>query len=164
MSHAINRLLQHVFQDKLTGVYNRAFFDQALKIEQAQAKRYKRPLTLMLIDLDKFKPINDLYGHKVGDQYLRKTAVLLQKGLRETDVISRYGGDEFVALLPETDEKTAEKVVQRLKEVFAKNPFIVKKKKIPIHYSLGMKTESKNFEKLLQQADTAMYKEKRGKR
>ncbi|MBI5778284.1 MAG: diguanylate cyclase [Planctomycetes bacterium] len=94
-------------RDGLTGVYNRRYFESAFTEEFLRAKRYKRRLALLFIDLDKFKAINDTYGHKQGDIILKEVAALLQRNSRKIDSVCRYGGDEFATILPETDWKGA---------------------------------------------------------
>jgi len=94
-------------RDGLTGVYNRRYFENTFNEEFQRAKRYKRRLALLFLDLDKFKTINDTYGHKQGDIILREVAALLQRNSRKIDSVCRYGGDEFAVILPETDWKGA---------------------------------------------------------
>ncbi|MCK5248258.1 GGDEF domain-containing protein, partial [Candidatus Bipolaricaulota bacterium] len=88
--------------DSLTGACNRHYFEQSIADEQARAGRYKHPISFLMIDITRFKQINDTYGHKVGDEVLEEVAAILKTSVRETDVVVRYGGDEFLIMFPET--------------------------------------------------------------
>ncbi|MEV1290383.1 diguanylate cyclase [Micromonospora sp. NPDC049679] len=101
--------------DALTGVYNRRFFQETLRLEAERAMRHGRPLSLILIDLDHFKTINDSYGHSAGDAVLVQAADRLRRAVRATDVTARYGGEEFVCLLPGVDENAAFEIAEQLR-------------------------------------------------
>lgn len=109
------------FKDGLTGVANRRMFDSVLEIEWANAKRNQRPLSLILLDIDYFKQYNDSYGHIQGDDCLKRVAkTLSSSATRSKDFIARFGGEEFVLVLPETDEKAAKKVAERCRKLIFK--------------------------------------------
>jgi diguanylate cyclase (GGDEF)-like protein len=101
------RLQELATTDPLTGVANRRVFDQRMSIDFAHARRYGRALAVMILDVDNFKQRNDRYGHDEGDATLKRFAALLARGVREADLVVRYGGEEFVLLLPETNEQQA---------------------------------------------------------
>jgi diguanylate cyclase (GGDEF)-like protein len=103
-----------VFRDPLTGLYNRHFFDEIAAKEIARAKRHRHPLTCVLIDVNKLKEINDTYGHQRGDEVLKKLGQLILSNCRQSDIPVRWGGDEFLLLLPETSEEQAQNLMQRI--------------------------------------------------
>ena len=108
--------------DELTGLYNRRFFLRRLHDEIERAARYGSPLTLLLLDVDHFKRVNDTYGHLVGDTVLASLAEVIRSTFRRTDMAARYGGEEFCALLTQTDLAGAEQVAERLRQGFAASP------------------------------------------
>jgi len=108
------KLEKMALTDPLTGIYNRRCFDQRLTDEFRRVERYRSPLTLVMIDFDHFKKINDRFGHLVGDQVLRQGAEVFGQALRDVDTLSRWGGEEYMVLLPETNGETGLAVVQRL--------------------------------------------------
>jgi diguanylate cyclase (GGDEF)-like protein len=101
--------------DGLTDLYNYRFFQQLLSVEMSRAQRFRRPLSLIMLDIDHFKAYNDIYGHQAGDHALHQLAILLQRSSRSYDLVARYGGDEFVIILPETDKGTAAEVAERIR-------------------------------------------------
>jgi len=111
------------FQDRLTGLFNRDFFDQVAILLVALAQRQKEPLTVLYLDLDDFKKINDEYGHPQGDRLLQKVGTVIKQSLRVSDIAARYGGEEMVVLLPKTKLEAAKKVAQRLLKNLANHPF-----------------------------------------
>jgi diguanylate cyclase (GGDEF)-like protein len=102
-------------KDGLTGIWNQRYFKDILKKEIERSKRYKNPLSLIMMDVDHFKSFNDTYGHQTGDLVLKSIANVLKESVRNTDIPSRYGGEEFAVILPMTDEKGAEKFAERLR-------------------------------------------------
>jgi len=102
--------------DHLTGLYNRRNFDRVLELEVEKCKRYKTPLSMLMADINKFKEINDRYGHPAGDKVLQHCAQLFMNNVRKVDMVARYGGDEFAVIMPNTDRKDAEQVKLRILE------------------------------------------------
>lgn len=155
--------------DPLTGVFNRRRFDEALEAQLAYARRYSRGGALLIADLDRFKQINDEFGHAAGDEALRAVARVLAANLRQTDVlardagglVARLGGDEFALLLPEVDASGAEAVASRLVEALAAAPLEIEGRELRLGISVGVATFDENgcppAKDLLAAADRAMY-------
>lgn len=117
-----NRLLQEAsIRDGLTGVYNRRFLNERLPVMVSEMNRYKTTASMLMIDIDHFKQINDTLGHQAGDGVLLEVALQIKTGLRDTDVIMRYGGEEFVVLLPHTDLYAAQQLAERLRQKIQQN-------------------------------------------
>ncbi|MGB3939884.1 MAG: sensor domain-containing diguanylate cyclase [Candidatus Manganitrophaceae bacterium] len=150
--------------DDLTRLYNFRFLDQALSIEIKRSQRYGSSLSLIFLDMDHFKLVNDQHGHLMGSQVLIEVAHLLRKSLREIDIIARYGGDEFVVVLPETDAGAASRLAQRIRNTLRSHEFL-KKEGLSLHLSAsfgiaGFPEHAKNKTDLIRLADQAMYKAK----
>jgi len=155
--------------DPLTGMLNRRSFDESLAAQIAHARRYKRRGALLIADLDRFKQINDEFGHAAGDEALRMVSRVLAENLRETDVVgrdegglvARLGGDEFALLLPETDAAGAEAVGERLVAALAAEPLWFGDREVRLGISIGVATfgegQFTTAEDLLAAADRAMY-------
>jgi len=112
----LDAILSHVNVDEVTGVYTRRYFNERLDLEVSRARRYGSVLSLLVIDLDNFKRVNDLLGHVRGDALLRRLARTLRESTRETDAVCRFGGDEFAAVLPETNNSEAYTLAERIRE------------------------------------------------
>lgn len=121
----LERLKRIGLTDPLTGVNNRRFFDQRLLEEVARTKRHAMPLACLLLDIDRFKNINDTHGHQVGDQILIEVARLMRTQLRGSDLLARYGGEEFTALLTHTGRATALEIAERIRTAVAGHEFII---------------------------------------
>lgn len=148
--------------DALTGLPNRAHLDDHLKYAISVAKRRSGQLALMFLDLDHFKDINDTLGHSVGDSLLIELAKRLFEGLREEDVVSRLGGDEFIVMLPDIDERSAAHVAQKLLDAIGE-PYAVDHHDLSVTASIGIALypgDGGDLESLSQKADTAMYRAK----
>lgn len=116
LERVTKRLEGFAITDPLTGLYNLRYFKSQLQKEVQRAKRYSTPVSLVMIDLDRFKAINDQYGHLFGNEILRKIGDILQQHLRSLDIPVRYGGDEFAVILPNTKKKSARAVAEKLNE------------------------------------------------
>lgn len=155
-----NRLLKNLSQtDSLSGLYNRRFMNQKLEEEILKYKRYKTPFSLLLIDIDYFKKINDTYGHDKGDSVIKEISSLMQQNIRNTDICARWGGEEFLILAPNSDLNGALKLANNLKELIENTQFEVKQK-VTISVGVSVFEENLNQEKLLKLADNALYKAK----
>jgi diguanylate cyclase (GGDEF)-like protein len=108
-------------RDELTGVSNRRPFETILNLEWERATRYHRPLSLLFIDVDDFRAVNKLYGHLMGDEALKVVTRLIRQNIRKTDTVARWGGEEFVVLLPETDVESAVALAERIRTVIAQH-------------------------------------------
>ena len=151
--------------DDLTGLYNRRYFNQRYEREVLRAKRYKRPLTVIMVDIDYFKNYNDVNGHILGDEVLKKVANSLESNLRKADIVARYGGEEFVILLPEIDKTHADQAAEKLRLAIEKSKFTQEQSqpKGKLTISLGLATlpiDSSNSQELLEYADRALYRAK----
>ncbi|WP_148716949.1 GGDEF domain-containing protein [Chitinolyticbacter meiyuanensis] len=157
---AFNRKLLE--QDPLTGTLNRQGLDHLLAREVKRAHRAGSKLSVVLFDLDDFKQINDRFGHLVGDQVLVHVANLARAVLRESDMLVRYGGEEFLLLLPETDINGARFVVDRMRLVAGKTPFMHHAQRIDVSFSSGvaMLGAEENGRALVLRADEALYRAK----
>lgn len=143
--------------DHLTGVGNLRAFEVLAGREIRRSLRYGHPLTIVYIDIDDFKALNDALGHKGGDEVLRETAALVARDLRESDSVARIGGDEFAILMPETDYEAADHALHRLQRVLLAK---MQKNRRPVTFSMGAVTFSappQSVQDLLSTADRAMY-------
>lgn len=151
------------FQDPLTGINNRASLEKSLPREINLAQRHDMPLTLLVIDVDHFKNINDTHGHQVGDAVLREITGVFAETVRTTDLVFRYGGDEFVIALSNTDSEAAREVAERIREGIEKCQFSVGNVRLVISASVGM-TELNGrdtLESAFRRADEALLLAKR---
>nr|WP_275692760.1 GGDEF domain-containing protein [Rheinheimera hassiensis] len=157
-------LLQLASTDLLTGLLNRrAVMQQALS-ELRRAKRYQKDLAVLMLDIDHFKQINDQYGHAAGDKVLRDFALLCQQSIRDTDLLGRYGGEEFILVLPEIDLQTAIMSAERLRMTVAQHNFTLTDSTVlQLSCSIGIAMylpERDDLDKLLLRADQALYQAK----
>jgi diguanylate cyclase (GGDEF)-like protein/PAS domain S-box-containing protein len=173
ISAAINNSLLHsrmqrlAITDSVTNLYNRRGFYELARREIERARRFGHSLSVIMMDLDQLKSVNDTYGHAVGDQVLRTLADRLSQHVREFDILCRYGGDEFALLLPETDLFMAASVAERLRVSIADEPMKTEGGLVPVTISLGVTKatpNTTNLEELLKSADRALYAAKQGGR
>lgn len=165
-----NRKLQELsIKDSLTNLYNRRHTFHVMEIEFNRAKRYQKSLSCLMIDIDYFKNINDLYGHPFGDKVLVHFSSFLLNMIRSTDIVSRYGGEEFLVILPDVDIKGAMDFAERLREAVSKHTIEDKERNINAALSISVGVSSftdstLNKEEIISQADKALYEAKRSGR
>jgi len=162
------KLAELAIRDSLTGLYNRREFERLLNDEIHRFRRHGHPVSLMMIDIDNFKQINDRYGHQVGDEALRTVADIITNESRTGDVVARYGGEELAVILPETGSDNATILAERTCQVIAEFPVMISPKEvIPITVSIGTATVPDNAHAsrdLVTASDLAMYEAKRNGR
>ncbi|GBC64016.1 sensor domain-containing diguanylate cyclase [Desulfonema ishimotonii] len=157
------KLLEMNMRDGLTGVYNRRYMEFRLNQEFERYRRYGRPFSLIIQDIDFFKKVNDKHGHQAGDHILKSFTALLASGIRKVDVVARYGGEEFCCMLPETDLNNARKVAEVLRRKVEQKIFRFRSTDINITISQGvaeLTTDIDAPERLIQEADAALYEAK----
>src|SRR6266705_1474383 len=150
-------------RDGLTGLYNARFFHEALGRELERVKRTSRPFSLMIFDGDRFKRINDRYGHPAGDQVLQHLSRVSRSALRGYDMLARYGGEEFIAMLPDATGSQALLLADRLRKMVDQRPFVTEDgETIRMTISVGVAQAQAPYDKkdLISQADQALYRAK----
>ena len=164
LTQSHNQMEILAMQDGLTGLFNRRAIEEHMRAELDLAKRKGRPLSVILLDIDHFKTINDQYGHSVGDHTLRQVAEILTKGLRQYDRIGRWGGEEFIVILPDTQLSEAVMVAERLRSMTAEIKLSLEHGEYyAVQISLGVACASGSYPllvKLVDAADQALYQAK----
>lgn len=155
-------LRERATRDHLTGIWNRRAILEILEQELARVERHGSPLTVLLVDLDHFKRVNDTHGHLVGDTVLKEAAARMKEALRQADWIGRYGGEEFLIVQPGCDLRQGGRVAERLRETFERQPIQFPQGQVPITLSIGSvavacKYHNITTSKLLLEADNALY-------
>lgn len=153
-------------RDGLTGLLNHRRLHERMKEELSRSLRYQHPMTLLMIDVDYFKRYNDTYGHQQGDEVLRILAQILRQNVRHSDIVGRYGGEEFAVVLPETSKDSAVTLAQRLCEVVASTPFPGRRGGPPVRCTISVGVASYpedglTVSELIPAADAALYRAKR---
>lgn len=159
-----NRLYEISVSDGLTNLYNRRYLEQRLSKELSYARRFRKPLTILMTDVDFFKKVNDQFGHLAGDQALRQVGEILIAGLRDYDVVARYGGEEFSILLLATPLGRGASTAERLRQAVEKAEIVFRSQRIPVTISVGVAAfpeHSSDAEELIDAADKALYEAKR---
>lgn len=165
--NTVEKLQEIVNIDELTQIHNRRYFYTTGQIELARAERYQHPVSVLMLDIDYFKHVNDTYGHAVGDTVLRSVAQCCRDGVRAMDVVGRVGGEEFGVLLPETDMPAAIVVAEKLRARIAGTHVDIGAGQLSTTASLGVATMAAgqlNFDELLRRADQSMYTAKQSGR
>ncbi len=154
------------YRDALTGLYNRRFFDEQIRHEMQRARHFGWDFSLAMVDIDFFKKVNDTYGHDAGDEVLKGVALTLLKELRASDTLCRFGGEEFVMLLPKVNRDNVQEIADRLLDSVRAAQVDAQEATISVTISLGISQyrEGVNGEQLLKEADKALYISKTGGR
>jgi diguanylate cyclase (GGDEF)-like protein len=155
-----NHIVHETIHDKLTGLYNRPYFDEAFVQQTSLACRYQHDLTVLFLDLDNFKTVNDTYGHLAGDLVLQKVSETILREKRDSDIAARFGGEEFVLLLTHTDNLSAYALGERLRRAIAAQEITYQGEHIPVTVSGGIASyplNSTSPDELLKMADSAVY-------
>ncbi len=153
--------------DGLTQVFNRRYFEDTLDRELSRSRRYQRTLSLVMIDVDHFKKINDSWGHLAGDHVLKEVARLIGSRIRREDVLARYGGEEFALVLPEIDRKGATVMAEKARKLVEKQIFTFDEVRIPVTISAGVASLEKKKDdgpELVRRADEKLYQAKKAGR
>ena len=161
-----NRILSdEVLTDPLTGLGNHRFLHESFQIEFRKHMTTRNPLSCFMMDLDHFKKVNDTYGHPFGDTVLKHFAELVKKSIRQGDTATRYGGEEFLCILPNCDKEEARAVAERIRRATEAYPFLHEGKRVKVTVSLGTVTgyqrTGTNYRNLIVLADQALYGAKR---
>ena len=159
------QLMRLSTSDPLTGVFNRGYFNDRIGVEFSRAARYKQPLAVAMVDVDRFKTLNDLHGHVVGDIVLRMVASALRHSFRKSDIVARYGGDEFIITMPETDTILAARRLEEFREMIANTPVLLPKTSRTITVSVsagvaGLSETDHHAEQVVGLADARLFKAK----
>jgi len=154
--------------DTLTGLYNRRYFEDRLGMDAQKSFYGGTPLSLVMVDIDHFKKVNDTFGHTEGDQVLCKISSLLKSSIRKKDTVARYGGEEFILILPEAGLEASFVIAERIRRLIENTLFEVGRAQINLTVSMGISNfpshRAKSKEELIKMADQALYDAKRGGR
>lgn len=162
MEHAIAQQRALATRDALTGVHNRTALKDFLAMHGAQSRRQNEPLAFLMLDIDHFKLVNDEHGHLAGDHVLREVAHRIQQRMRQSDILTRYGGEEFLAILPFTDRDGAVRMAQEIRQSMESSPIQVDNRSVPITISIGVHAGipgegDKDLEVMINLSDKALY-------
>lgn len=156
-----DNLLDLVVHDQLTGIYNRRYFDTSMQKCISSYIKSRIPFQIILFDIDHFKGINDTYGHLCGDYILKELTRSINNEIRELDIFTRIGGEEFVIILPETNIIDGEKIAQRIRKMIEEFPFQYHNTSIQVTISIGMATyKGESMDEFMDRVDSALYKAK----
>ena len=163
-----NAVLEPLFKDKLTGAYSKRYSEQLIQEEIAAAVKNHKDLALMMLDLDHFKSINDTYGHGFGDKVLSSVSEAIHSALRQKDYFIRYGGEEFIALFPQVNEKRAQEIAERIRRAVEENEIFNEERNIPVKMTISigiasLKQPALSVQEFINRADKALYAAKEGR-
>jgi diguanylate cyclase (GGDEF)-like protein len=169
LKRANESLRELVFRDGLTGLYNHRYFQEVIESELQKSVRYKHPLSLLLIDIDYFKNVNDTFGHPAGDRVLKEISQIMLKLVRQNDIVARYGGEEFTVIMPETGKAGGKVLAQRVRRGIEQHQTKYNNQLITVTVSIGLvSTDMANVEitrkALIDRSDQVLYKAKRNGR
>lgn len=168
LTMAYRKLEELSTTDFLTGVFNRRYLVEIANTELKRHQRHNKNTSILMIDIDHFKQINDKYGHSVGDRALQHLVRLCRKNLRNEDIFARYGGEEFCVILPETDAATSNDTAERLRQTIKNNPMEFDEQLVHMTISIGLSgvypNENDDFNYWIERADQALYQAKRNGR
>lgn len=146
--------------DDLTQLYNRRFFWELARKEENRYIRYKRDYSVIILDIDDFKMINDTYGHDIGDTVLKEISKSVKSNIRKSDILARFGGEEFIILLPETEKNGAKAVAEKIRQSINDKQFTYFKLHITVSLGVSSRTEANDLEETIKVADNRLYKAK----
>jgi two-component system cell cycle response regulator len=165
LRQSVNNTMAMAVTDDMTGLYNRRYFDRHLGVMLGKAQAQERDMALMILDIDHFKSVNDNYGHDIGDIVIKEFAARLKRNIRGVDLACRFGGEEFVVLMPDTDYRQAETIAERVRQSISERGFqIGGERQLKVTVSAGVtlnETGSDTPESLIKRADVALYRAKR---
>ena len=159
INESVSMLYEAATHDEKTGLYNNKFFETILEMEFEKARRGQQRLSMIMTDIDFFKKINDTHGHIKADEFLKRLADLINKQVRKSDIVARFGGEEFVILLPETDLKKAQKFATRLKSAIHSDN-VLKKYKVTVSGGVTQYKNKDTKKQMKERVDKALYQAK----
>ena len=160
-----NKLLKiQATTDMLTGICNRLKFCDFMRHEMEESRRYRHPLSLIMFDIDYFKQINDVYGHKAGDDFLREVTQLVSENIRDADILARWGGEEFMILSPHNELKSTRLTADKLRTLIAKHRYRCCPGRVTCSFGVVQFRDADTVESFTERADNAMYRAKFGGR
>ena len=159
INESVSMLYDAAIHDEKTGLYNNKFFETVFEMEAEKAKRRQQKLSLIMIDIDFFKKINDTLGHMKADELLKRLADVIKKQIRKSDIVARFGGEEFVILLPETNLEKAKRFAARLKTAIHSDSML-KRYHVTLSGGISQYKDQENRKKLKERVDKALYQAK----
>ncbi len=159
MNESVSMLYEAAIHDEKTGLYNNKFFETMFEMEAEKAKRKQQKLSMIMMDIDFFKKINDTYGHVKADDLLDRLATVIRKQIRKSDIFARFGGEEFVILLPETNLEKAKKFASRLKSAIHGDSML-RKHHLTVSGGISQYKREENRKTLKERVDKALYQAK----